>query len=112
VYRYARPGSLTGDAVGSTVLVEDMLRAADVIATYLPDFLPDDEAARVLDEARRLYGRWSLEGVPKLVADRRWRAAAASLRAGMTATSPLRMTGPLVEVVSQGLQRRLQRVGR
>jgi glycosyltransferase involved in cell wall biosynthesis len=112
VYRYARPGSLTGDAVGSTVLVEDMLRAAEVIATYLPDYLPADEAARVLDHARRVYGRWSLEAVPELVAGRRWRAAAASLRAGMTATSPLRMTGALLEVVGQSMQRRLQRVGR
>jgi hypothetical protein len=107
VYRYARPGSLTADAVGTTTLVDDMLRAADIVESYLPDHLPREQAARVLAEARRIYGRWSLEGVPQLVRAGEWRAAGASLQVGMTAGPPLTMIRTLLGVLLESSSRQL-----
>jgi hypothetical protein len=109
VYRYARPGSLTGEAVGTTVLVDDMLRASDVIATYLPSYLPPREAEQVLDEARRQYARWSFESGAKLLAARKWRAAAASLRTGFSALGPAVASTVLAEVLLEGAARRMLR---
>jgi hypothetical protein len=109
IYRYARPGSLTGDAVGTTRLVDDMLRAADIAESYLSDHLPDGRAAEALAAARRTYGRWSLEGVPKLVRAGEWRAAGASLRVGMAAGPPLTMVRTLLGVLLERGSRQLLR---
>ena len=99
VYRYARPGSLTGDAVGTTRLVEDLLRVTDFIEEYLSLYLPENEASQALDEARTLYGRWSLETLPRLVRARQWRAAAAGMNVGLRAGPTARMTAELVAVL-------------
>jgi len=109
VYRYARPGSLTGDAVGTTRLVEDLLRATDVIEEYLSLYLPEKEASQALGQARRLYGRWSLETVPGLVRARQWPALAAAMRVGLRAGPPARMTAELVDVILRRASRRLLR---
>jgi glycosyltransferase involved in cell wall biosynthesis len=60
-YRMQRPGALTHDASRETRLVEDMRRAVDVIAEYLPEHLPGGEARRVLWRARNAYADWGLD---------------------------------------------------
>jgi hypothetical protein len=109
VYRYARPGSLTGEAVGTTVLVRDMLTATDVVASYLPRHLPPETARQVIRDARYLYGRWSFELAASLLAARQWRAATESIEVGFRAAPSVAMTGSLAAIlIGRGL-RRLQR---
>lgn len=107
VYRYARPESLTGSAVGTTRLVEDMLLATNVIEQYLPSYLPEEEARQALARARRLYARWSFEALPRLVSARHWQATASSARVGLRAGPFSRMTGELIGVLVRGAIRRL-----
>jgi glycosyltransferase involved in cell wall biosynthesis len=112
VYRYARPGSLTGEAVGTTVLVSDMLVAAEIVESYLDDFLPSEEARRILRRARRLYGRWSFESAAALLGAGQWRPALASIRLGFEASPSLAMVGALATtLLSRGLHRLDRRLG-
>jgi glycosyltransferase involved in cell wall biosynthesis len=62
VYRMQRPGALTDDASIEARLVEDMRRAVDVIAEYLPNHMSPSDAGEALKRARAMYARWGLEG--------------------------------------------------
>lgn len=61
LYRVRRPGSLTQGAEKEAYVVREMRLAADVIASYLATYLPEDAADRALTRARRTYAGWALE---------------------------------------------------
>lgn len=62
VYRMQRPGALTDNASNEARLVEDMRRAVDVVAEYLPEHMSPSAAKQALRRARALYAGWGLEG--------------------------------------------------
>lgn len=61
VYRMNRPGSLTGDALGSARLAEDMLLATDIVECYLPGRIGAEASRRALRRARSVYARWATD---------------------------------------------------
>jgi hypothetical protein len=80
IYRVKRAGSLTGASDGTLELVEDMLRAAEIIDTYLSEHLPAQEARALLRKARQTYAGWALEPVAQTLARGDAAAAFAQIR--------------------------------
>jgi glycosyltransferase involved in cell wall biosynthesis len=79
VYRMNRPGSLTGEALGTVGLARDMLAMADTVESYLFRHLPADRAEHALRRARSLYSSWAIDAAYALArADERAAALTAA----------------------------------
>lgn len=59
-YRVKRSGSLTGNSARTGDLVKDMCKATDIIASYLPTYLPKTLADKIISKARQMYADWAI----------------------------------------------------
>jgi glycosyltransferase involved in cell wall biosynthesis len=84
-YRVNRPESLTGSAQRGVALARDMLRAVDMVETYLPSYVAADVAATALRRARAMYGSWAAEAAGGLLANGERAAAAEAARLAWSA---------------------------
>lgn len=66
-YRSKRPGSLTEGSARTNKLVQDMLKATEIIESYLPAYLPESTAREVLSKARRMYAYWALSNTSQTI---------------------------------------------
>lgn len=67
-YRMKRSGSLTGNSGATDALARDMLKATEIIESYLPDYLPRSLAVQLSSRARKMYALWALEAAQQLSA--------------------------------------------
>jgi hypothetical protein len=75
LYRVKRPGSLTQDSARTVRLVRDMRQATDLIASYLPEHLPEAKAQAALQRAGETYAKWALEAAAQACAEGDWSMA-------------------------------------
>jgi glycosyltransferase involved in cell wall biosynthesis len=78
-YRVVRRGSLTDGARYDASVIHDMLLATDIIASYLPQYLPAETAEQIVRGARSTYAAWALQHAQALL-DHRFDAALLLLR--------------------------------
>lgn len=74
-YRVKRGGALTEQAARTHRLVKDMRHATDIIASYLPNYMPLSIARDLTHHARKTYASWALEGACQALAQDHWDAA-------------------------------------
>lgn len=67
LYRNRRRGSLTQASEKTAAFVRDLRRACDIIAAYLPKYLPPARASTCLRQARELYAGWALNHAEALI---------------------------------------------
>lgn len=98
VYRVARPGSLTGSA-DRLELARDMFVYTEIVASYLPDHLPEEQARTALRRARKMYAGWAVEAAQDLAEagqrSRALQAAVLALREGPTGLMLARLVAAL-----------------
>jgi glycosyltransferase involved in cell wall biosynthesis len=86
VYRMERPGSLSGDVMGTAGPARYMLDVTDVVASYLPTYLGPERAEAALARARRMYARWAVAAAFDLARARHRREAYGALALAWRAT--------------------------
>jgi glycosyltransferase involved in cell wall biosynthesis len=87
IYRSNRAEGLTGATQGTTRLAADMLTMTDVVASYLPDYLPE-RAGEALERARELYVSWAVEAAISLGRAGQRRDALDAMRLAWRGTTP------------------------
>jgi len=60
-YRVRRPGSLSGNTTRSGRFSQDMIIATEIIESYLPRYVSNEESKRLIKQARKLSAFWALE---------------------------------------------------
>lgn len=80
VYRMKRSGALTEQAGHTNRLVQDMRLATDIIGSYLPEHLPEQQADALLGQARQMYAHWALEAAEQMLTEGKPAGAVAQAR--------------------------------
>jgi glycosyltransferase involved in cell wall biosynthesis len=97
-YRVKRAGSLTGDSVRTGKLVRDMRKATEIVASYLPTYLPKALADELSSKARETYAQWSIETAQQMLAAGNIRGAIAQTQEALRCSNSLRISRSVIKL--------------
>ena len=97
-YRVKRSGSLTGNSARTGELVRDMLKATEIIESYLPTYLPKTQAYEIISKARNMYAEWAIGTAQQMFATGNPRGAIAMTQEALKCSNSFRINRSIVRL--------------